>query len=79
MSFGPVLVTGATGRQGRSARGHLAMPVAPGREFYQTFRWFNTGGFNADIAALRRDYPQLRLRTLEDWPDRQAPHHRLPR
>ena len=55
------------------------MPVALGREFYQTFRWFNTGGFNADIAALRRDYPQLRLRTLEDWPDRQAPHHRLRR
>jgi uncharacterized protein YbjT (DUF2867 family) len=48
----------------------LPMPVvrvALGREFYQMFRWFNAGGFQADIAALRRDYPQLRLRTLEDW------------
>src|SRR6266704_4947009 len=48
----------------------LPMPVvrvALGREFYQMFRWFNVGGFQADITALRRDYPQLRLRTLEDW------------
>lgn len=48
----------------------LPMPVvrvALGREFYQMFRWFNDGGFHADVAALRRDYPQLRLRTLEDW------------
>jgi uncharacterized protein YbjT (DUF2867 family) len=48
----------------------LPMPlvrVALGREFYQMFRWFNQGGFQADITALRRDYPQLRLRTLEDW------------
>jgi hypothetical protein len=41
--------------------------VALGREFYQMFRWFNAGGFQADVAALRRDYPQLKLRTLEDW------------
>jgi hypothetical protein len=48
----------------------LPMPVvrvALGREFYQMFRWFNAGAFQADVAALRRDYPQLRLRTLEDW------------
>ncbi len=56
------------GRRVRFRR--LPMPVARvalGREFYQMFRWFNKGGFQADIAALRRDYPQLRLRTLEDW------------
>jgi uncharacterized protein YbjT (DUF2867 family) len=48
----------------------LPMPVVRvvlGREFYQMFRWFNAGGFQADVAALRRDYPQLRLRTLENW------------
>ncbi len=46
----------------------LPMPVVRvvlGREFYQMFRWFNAGGFQADVAGLRRDYPQLR--TLEDW------------
>jgi len=56
------------GRKVRFRR--LPMPavrVALGREFYQMFRWFNAGGFQADVPALRRDYPQLRLRTLEDW------------
>jgi hypothetical protein len=31
------------------------------------FRWFNELGFRADIAGLRRRYPQIRLRTLEEW------------
>lgn len=44
-----------------------ASAAGGGREFYQMFRWFNAGGFQADIAALQRDYPQLQLRTLEDW------------
>jgi hypothetical protein len=30
------------------------------------FRWFNQGGYQADVTALRRDYRDLRLRTLED-------------
>jgi uncharacterized protein YbjT (DUF2867 family) len=48
----------------------LPMPmvrVVLGREYYQMFRWFNRGGFQADIAALRRDYPEIHLRSLEEW------------
>jgi uncharacterized protein YbjT (DUF2867 family) len=48
----------------------LPMPVARialGKEFHQMFRWFNEGGYRADVAGLRRDHPDLRLRTLEDW------------
>ncbi|WP_433732677.1 NmrA/HSCARG family protein [Nocardia sp. CA-129566] len=48
----------------------LPMPivrVALGKEFYQMFRWFNAGGYQADVAGLRRRYPELQLRTLEDW------------
>jgi uncharacterized protein YbjT (DUF2867 family) len=41
--------------------------VALGREFFQMFRWFNAAGFQADVAGLRRRYPELNLRTLEDW------------
>ncbi len=44
-----------------------AVRVALGREYYQMFRWFNAGGFQADIPALRREFPQLQLRALEDW------------
>jgi hypothetical protein len=29
------------------------------------FRWFNEAGFKADIAGLRRTYPEIHLQTLE--------------
>jgi uncharacterized protein YbjT (DUF2867 family) len=48
----------------------LPMPVvriALGKEFYQMFRWFNDSGYQADVDGLRRRYPELHLRTLEDW------------
>ena len=31
------------------------------------FRWFNRAGFKADIADLRRRYPEVHLHTLEEW------------
>ena len=48
----------------------LPMPLVRlvlGKEFYQMFRWFNAEGFRADIGALRRQYPDVRLQTLEEW------------
>jgi uncharacterized protein YbjT (DUF2867 family) len=48
----------------------LPMPIvrlALGKELYQMFRWFNEAGFQADIPALRRRYPEVRLQTLEEW------------
>jgi uncharacterized protein YbjT (DUF2867 family) len=48
----------------------LPMPVVRlvlGKEFYQMFRWFNIAGFKADIDGLRRRYPEVHLRTLEEW------------
>ena len=38
-----------------------------GKEFYLMFRWFNESGFQADIPALRKRYPEVRLYTLEEW------------
>jgi len=38
-----------------------------GKEFYQMFRWFNESGFKANIPELRGRYPQVRLRSLEEW------------
>jgi len=38
-----------------------------GKEFYQMFRWFNDAGFQANIPELRRRYPEVRLRSLEEW------------
>jgi len=48
----------------------LPMPIVKlllGREFYQMFRWFNDSGFKADIPELKRRYPEVRLRSLEEW------------
>jgi uncharacterized protein YbjT (DUF2867 family) len=48
----------------------LPMPIVRlflGKEFYQMFRWFNESGFQADIAGLRRRYPEVHLHTLEQW------------
>ncbi len=48
----------------------LPLPVVRlvlGKEFHQMFRWFNEAGFKADIPELRRRYPEIRLKTLEDW------------
>jgi len=41
--------------------------VVLGSEFYTMFRWFNDSGFKADIAGLRRQYPEVHLHGLEEW------------
>jgi|SRR5215467_7014629 len=48
----------------------LPLPVVQsvlGEEFYQMYRWFNGEGFKANIAELRRRYPEVHLHTLEEW------------
>jgi uncharacterized protein YbjT (DUF2867 family) len=49
---------------------HLPLPVVRivmGKEWHQMFVWFNNGGFQSDIPALRRDYPEVHLTSLEEW------------
>jgi uncharacterized protein YbjT (DUF2867 family) len=50
-----------------------------GKEFYQMFRWFNESGFKADIPALRKQYPEIHLRTLEEWLREEGWHKRARR
>jgi len=47
-----------------------------GREFYQMFRWFNEAGFQADIASLKRTYPEVHLLSLEEWLIKEGWHKR---
>ena len=47
-----------------------------GKEFYQMFRWFNDHGFQADIAKLRIQYPEVHLQTLEEWLRNEGWHKR---
>jgi len=60
----------------------LPMPLVRlvlGKELYQMFRWFNEAGFKADIAGLRRKYPQVHLQTLEEWLRSEGWHKRARR
>jgi hypothetical protein len=50
-----------------------------GKEFYQMFRWFNEAGFQADIAGLRRRYPEVHLQSLEEWLRSEGWHKRARR
>ena len=45
----------------------LMVRLVLGREFYQMFDWFNKAGFQADIADLRRRFPEVHLQSLEEW------------
>jgi hypothetical protein len=47
-----------------------------GWEFYAMFRWFHEAGYKADIAALRRAYPEIHLHTLEEWLREEGWHKR---
>ncbi len=50
-----------------------------GKEFYLMFRWFNDAGFKADIAGLRRQFPEIHLQTLEEWLRNEGWHKRARR
>jgi uncharacterized protein YbjT (DUF2867 family) len=50
-----------------------------GKEFHAMFRWFNEAGYQADIPALRRAYPQIHLHTLEEWLRMEGWHKRARR
>ncbi len=60
----------------------LPMPVVQsvlGEEYYQMYRWFNDVGFQANIAELRRRYPEVHLHTLEEWLRSEGWHKRVRR
>jgi uncharacterized protein YbjT (DUF2867 family) len=38
-----------------------------GKEWAQMFKWLDKCGFQADVPALRRDYPEIALTSLEEW------------
>lgn len=48
-----------------------------GKEFYQMFHWLNHAGFKAEIEGLRRRYPEVHLRSLEEWLRDEGWHKRV--
>ncbi len=48
----------------------IPMPIVRiflGKEIYKMCTWLNESGYKADIPDLRRRYPELHLKSLEDW------------
>lgn len=57
----------------------LPLPIVRlflGKEFYQMFRWFNEAGFQANIPALKRRFPEVCLLSLEEWLRQEGWHKR---
>ena len=50
---------------------YVELPIAQLRAMSEDvalmFEWFDKVGYSADIAALRRDYPEVGWRSFEDW------------
>lgn len=45
----------------------LAQVRAWSEDFAKMFEWFDQVGYSADIAALRKDYPEVGWQTFEGW------------
>lgn len=50
---------------------YLELPLAPVRasneDFAKMFEWFDRVGYSIDIAALRREYPEVGWHRFEEW------------
>jgi uncharacterized protein YbjT (DUF2867 family) len=57
----------------------VPMPMSAEKEYSQMFNWFNDAGFQANIAHLRKQYPEVRLQTLEEWLYNEGWHKRVRR
>jgi uncharacterized protein YbjT (DUF2867 family) len=45
----------------------LIVRLFMGKELYQMFRWINKVGYDVDIPALQKKYPEVKLTKLENW------------
>jgi uncharacterized protein YbjT (DUF2867 family) len=56
---------------------YVALPVEPlkaqNEDMGIMFEWFDRVGYSADIAALRRDYPEVGWRSLAEWAPEELP------
>ena len=61
-------LTRVTGREIR----YVELPLeqvrqAMGKDGARMFEWFDRVGYSADIAALRREHPEVGWHAFEDW------------
>lgn len=61
------LLTYVSGRRLRYEEVPLEEVRERSEDLGRMYEWFQRVGYHADIAALRRDYPEVRWHTFEDW------------
>ena len=61
------IVSGLSGHQIDYVETDIGELIAANQDLGKMFDWFNQVGYSADIAALRRDYPEVGWHTLEEW------------
>ncbi|MGI8782413.1 MAG: NmrA/HSCARG family protein [Acidobacteriota bacterium] len=66
------ILSGASGREISYAEVPLEQVRAWSEDFAIMYEWFDRVGYSIDTAALRRDYPQVGWRTLEQWAAQQS-------
>jgi uncharacterized protein YbjT (DUF2867 family) len=55
---------------------YVELPIAQLRaaneDYAKMFEWFDRVGYSADIARLRREYPEVGWHTFEEWAKAQS-------
>ena len=44
---------------------------AQSEDMARMFEWFDSSGYAADIKSLRRDFPEVKWHTFEEWARKQ--------
>lgn len=66
------ILSRASGRKISYVEAPLEQVRAWSEDFAIMYEWFDRVGYSIDTAALRRDYPQVGWRTLEQWAAQQS-------
>ena len=61
------IISNAAGRAIDYAQIPIAKAYEMSEDVARMYEWFDDVGYSADIAALRRDYPETGWRTFEQW------------
>ncbi len=66
------IISRASGRKIEYVELPIAQLRAANEDFAKMFEWFDRVGYRVDIAALRRNYPEVGWRTFEQWAQAQS-------
>ena len=66
------IISRVSGRKIEYVEVPIAQLRAANEDYAKMFEWFDRVGYSADIARLRRDYPEVDWHTFEEWAKAQS-------